>query len=102
MDELCWHFGLLDPIGEVANMLDNLYMKSGDKISTYNVDFMHYVFQLGWENSVLCHCYYQGVTNFIQLVSPQLVDWFPHTKLCWKALNEGYLHMCGMYKSNNK
>ena len=74
VDELCWHFGLSDPIGEVANMLDNLYMKSGDKISTYNVDFMHYVFQLGWGNSVLCHCYYQGVTNFIQLVSPQLVD----------------------------
>ena len=90
VDELCWHFGLSDPIGEVANMLDNLYMKSGDKISTYNVDFMHYVFQLGWGNSVLCHCYYQGVTNFIQLVSPQLVDWFSHTKLCWKALNESY------------
>ena len=66
MDELCWHFGLLDPIGEAANMLDNLHMKPSNKISTYNVDFMHYASQLGWENSVLCHCYYQGLPNWIQ------------------------------------
>ena len=42
VDELRQYFGLSDPIGEVANMLDNLHMKPGDKISTYNVDFMHY------------------------------------------------------------
>ena len=41
-------------------------MKLGDKISTYNVDFMHYAFQLGWGNSVLCHHYYQGLPNRIQ------------------------------------
>ena len=43
-----------------------------------------------------------GVTNFIQLVSPQPVDQFSQTKLCWKATNEGYLNLCGMYKSDNK
>ena len=58
MNELCQHFGLLDPIGEAANMLDNLYIKPSNKISTYNVDFMHFVSQLGWENSVLCYRYY--------------------------------------------
>ena len=42
MDKLHRHFGLLDPIGKVANILDNLCMKSGDKISTYNIDFIHY------------------------------------------------------------
>jgi len=42
------------------------------------------------------------VTNFIQLVSSQLVDRFSQTKLHWKAPNEGYPHMCGMYKSDNK
>jgi len=42
------------------------------------------------------------VTNFIQLVSPQPVDRFSQTKLCWKAPNEGYPHIYGMYKSNNK
>ena len=47
-------------------MLDNLHMKPSDKISTYNVDFMRYAFQLGWGNSVLCHCYYQGLPNRIQ------------------------------------
>ena len=43
-----------------------------------------------------------GVTNFIQLVSPYPVDQFSQTKLHCKALNEGYLHICGMYKSDNK
>jgi len=66
VDKLHQHFGLSDPIGEAANMLDNLCMKPGDKISTYNVDFMHYVSQLGWENSVLYHRYYQRLLNRIQ------------------------------------
>ena len=66
VDELRRHFGLSDPVGEAANMLDNLRMKPGDKISTYNVDFMRYASQLGWRNSVLCHCYYQGLPNWIQ------------------------------------
>ena len=47
-------------------MLDNLHMKPGDKIFTYNVDFMCYASQLGWGNSVLCHHYYQGLPNRIQ------------------------------------
>jgi len=42
--ELCRHFGLSNPVGEVANMLDNLRMKPGNKISTYNVDFICYTF----------------------------------------------------------
>ena len=43
-----------------------------------------------------------SVTNFIQLISPQPVDRFSQTKLCWKTPNEGYPHICGMYKSNNE
>jgi len=42
------------------------------------------------------------VTNFIQLGSPQPVDRFLQTKLHWKAPKKGYLHICGMYKSDNK
>ena len=30
MDKLRRHFGLLDPIGETANILDNLHMKPSD------------------------------------------------------------------------
>ena len=56
----------MDPVGKAANMLDNLYMKPSDKISTYNMDFIRYASQLGWENSVLCHRYYQGLSNRIQ------------------------------------
>jgi len=66
VDELHRHFGFSDPVGKAANMLDNLHMKPGDKISTYNVDFMHYASQLCWGNSVLCHHYYQGLPNRIQ------------------------------------
>ena len=47
MDELHQHFSLLDPIGKVANILDNLHMKPDDNISTYNIDFMCYASQLG-------------------------------------------------------
>ena len=43
-----------------------------------------------------------GVTNFIQLVSPQPVDRFSQTKLRQKAPNEGYPHIYGIYKSDNK
>ena len=42
VDKLCQHFGLLDPVSEVANILDNLHIKPSNKISTYNVDFMCY------------------------------------------------------------
>jgi len=56
----------LDPIDKVAKMLDNLHMKPSNKISTYNVDFMRYTSQLGWGNSVLCHRYYQGLSNRIR------------------------------------
>jgi len=66
VDKLRRHFGLSDPIGKAANMLDNLCIKPGNKISTYNVDFMHYTSQLGWGNSVLYHHYYQGLHNQIQ------------------------------------
>ena len=47
VDELRRHFGLLDLIGKVANMLDNLRMKLGNKISTYNMNFMRCASQLG-------------------------------------------------------
>ena len=66
MNELCRYFGLLNPVDKVANMLDNLCIKPDNKISTYNMDFMHYTFQLGWGNSVLYHRYYQGLPNQIQ------------------------------------
>ncbi|KAF5347628.1 hypothetical protein D9756_010659 [Leucocoprinus leucothites] len=39
--ELCTHFGVANPKLEVAELLDNLWMKSGNKITTYNIDFMN-------------------------------------------------------------
>ena len=65
VNKLHQHFGLLDLVSEAANILDNLHIKPSDKISIYNVDFMCYASQLGWENSVLYHHYYQRLPNWI-------------------------------------
>jgi len=66
VDELWVHFGLSDPVGDAANLIDNLYMKPRDKIATYNVEFMWYAAQLNWGDSVLCHRFYQGLPNCLQ------------------------------------
>ena len=50
----------------MANILDNLHMKPGNNISTYNVNFIYYASQLGWKNSVLYYRYYQKLSNWIQ------------------------------------
>jgi len=42
MDKLQVNFRLSDPVGDAANLIDNLHMKLGDKISTYNIEFMWY------------------------------------------------------------
>jgi len=36
------HFRLSDPVGDATNLINNLRMKPGDKIVTYNMDFMWY------------------------------------------------------------
>ena len=66
VDELRVHFGLSDPVEDAANLIDNLRMKPGDKIATYNVEFMRYTAQLNWGDSVLCHRFYQGLPNRLQ------------------------------------
>jgi len=42
VDELWVYFRLSDPVGDAANLIDNLCMKPEDKIATYNVEFMWY------------------------------------------------------------
>jgi len=41
-------------------------MKPGDKIVTYNVEFMRYAAQLNWGDTVLCHQFYQELPNCLQ------------------------------------
>jgi len=66
VEELRVHFGLSDPVGDAANLITNLCMKPGDKISTYNVEFMRYAARLNWGNTVLCHRFYQRLPNRLQ------------------------------------
>jgi len=46
VNKLWVHFGLSDLVGNAANLIDNLCMKPGDKIATYNVEFIQYIAQL--------------------------------------------------------
>ncbi|KAF5358329.1 hypothetical protein D9756_001790 [Leucocoprinus leucothites] len=64
--KLRMHFGIANPKGEAAEILNTLRMKPGDKIATYNVEFLKHASQLGWNNEVLCHHYYKGLLNRIQ------------------------------------
>jgi len=66
IDKLRVHFRLSDPVGDAANLIDNLHIKLEDKILTYNVEFMWYAAQLNWGNSVLCYYFYQGLPNRLQ------------------------------------
>jgi len=63
VEELRVHFGLSDPVGDAASLIDNLHMKPEDKIATYNVEFMRYAAQLNWGDTVLCHRFYQELPN---------------------------------------
>jgi len=66
VEELQVHFELSDPVGNAANLIDNLCMKPGDKIATYNVEFIQYTAQLNWNDTVLCHRFYQRLPNCLQ------------------------------------
>jgi len=71
VDELHQHFGLSDPIGKAANMLNNLHMKPGDKISTYNVDFIYYVSQIRYSLVVILEL--NGVSE-VQYKGVMMID----------------------------
>ena len=43
MEELCQNFESSDLIKDVVMVLDNLQMKTGDKIVIYNFDFIKYL-----------------------------------------------------------
>ena len=66
IDKLHQYFGISNSVSKVATILNNLYMKPSDKIPTYNINFIYYASKLDWENSILYHCYHQGLLNQIQ------------------------------------
>jgi len=46
VDKLQVHFRLSDLVEDATNLINNLHMKPGDKIATYNVEFTWYAAQL--------------------------------------------------------
>lgn len=61
--ELKMNFGITDIQGESTKLLENLKMRSSDKITMYNIEFMHLLSQLHWGDGVLCYCYYKGLPD---------------------------------------
>ena len=59
-------FGPIDPTADAADSIDNLHMKDNQRILKYNIEFTCLATQTGWDNSVLCHCYYSGLANLLE------------------------------------
>ena len=65
VEELWVHFGLSNPVGDAANLIDNLRMKPGDKIATYNMEFIWYTVS--------------------QMVTYLICDWWVDIQKCLKS-----------------
>ena len=60
------HFGPSDPIAEAENDIDNLKMSENQRIVKYNVKFNRLAIKTGWDDSVLRHRYYSGLSERIK------------------------------------
>jgi hypothetical protein len=60
------HFGPVDPTADAENDIDNLKMSENDRIINYNVKFNHLAALTGWDDSVLRHRYYSGLSERIK------------------------------------
>ena len=61
VEELSKNFGPVDPIGDAEEDLENLQMKDGQKIITYNVAFSRIASKLHFPDNVLRRAYYKGL-----------------------------------------
>src|SRR6201999_4576381 len=66
------NFGIIDPVGDAEEELDQLRMKENHHILRYNVDFNRLAAYVPWGNAALCHRYYKGLPDRIKdLLSQQ-------------------------------
>jgi len=68
--EMHTYFGIPNVVAEAAHSLDHLRMNSDDRITIYNVALLQCSAQLQWSESALCHKYYFGLPDHIQISFP--------------------------------
>ena len=54
------NFGIIDPVGDAEEEIDNLRMKENHHILRYNVDFNRLAALVPWDDAALCHRYYKA------------------------------------------
>ena len=68
---LCTQFGPINPTTDTEDGIDSLKMQDNQRIVKYNVKFTRLVIRTGWDDSVLCHCYYSGLAERIKDIMGQ-------------------------------
>src|ERR1700720_182309 len=66
VEEFKLYFGSLDLIGESESKIENLTMKSSQRIAKYIVEFNRLVTITGWDGHALRHQFYHGLTSHIK------------------------------------
>ena len=66
VEELKLHFGALDLIGESESKIENLTMKSSQRIAKYIVEFNRLATIMGWDGHALQHQFYPGLPSHIK------------------------------------
>src|SRR6202041_441688 len=66
VEELKLYFGSLDLIGESESKIENLTMKSSQRIAKYIVEFNRLATITGWDGRALRHQFYRGLPSRIK------------------------------------
>src|SRR6202040_3823637 len=66
VEELKLYFGSSDLIGESESQIDNLTMKSSQRITKYIVEFNRLATITGWDGHALQHQFYHGLPSRIK------------------------------------
>ncbi|KAF7328942.1 Retrotransposon nucleocapsid protein [Mycena venus] len=81
--ELTDNFGPQDLVGDTEGAIQQCWMKSSDRITTYIVAFDHLAAITGWGDRALRHQFYEGLPNRIkdELVHHTYVNNLPSRRL---------------------
>src|ERR1700723_2091487 len=66
VEELKLYFGAMDLIGESESKIENLTMKSSQRIAKYIVEFNQLATITGWDGRALRHQFYRGLPSRIK------------------------------------
>jgi hypothetical protein len=82
--ELASNFGPHDPFGNTQISLDTLFMKPGDRLATYQLEFNTHAVMMGYNEAALFQVFYHGLPSRIKDTMVQ--NQFPASLAGLKAL----------------